>query len=824
MLSNLGKKLSATVGDRTAFGVNDNDDLSYDRFSPNMLMSEFPYEAYDPHTEIFYNKRSQGFILEALPLIGANKEVEKLLLSLIVDVLPKDAYIQFLLWGSGKVGNTLDHFQRSRSQCGGVYAWLAEKRADYFKSGVYQSLISTDDFLVRDIRLFITVSIPIKGKDDREQELTNARKNIITSLKSINTLAQSLPIEEFISVISGIFHPTPSIYPTKRHWNRYESLSLQLIDPESTLDVHADHVRINKKDDQWEVRSLAVVDTPKSMTQWNMTHSIGHLFNPALQMPCPFIMSLSIKLIDGDKSKAQWSRADTGKKANSKMTEWLSTLSSEYADWSYVRQRLDQGDKLASTCFHIMLYSPHGKGLEHEAKVRDLFRANGWQVANALCMQFPHFKASLPMMMAEGLQNDFKSLGFLRTMLASNAVSIAPLQGEWRGTQSATLLLPGRRGQLAMWSPFDNQEGNFNVSVAASSGKGKSMVIQDYIIGLLGSGGRVWVIDVGRSYERTCRFVGGSFIEFSREVSICINPFSYIKDFDSSLALLKPLLAAMARPTTKTSDEENAYLEKALKAAWEEQRTSATITTVSDWLKQQEPLVCQNLSHLLYSFTKDGMYGRYFEGKSDINIDQDFVVLELQELKSKPDLQRIVLLTLMYQISETMYWGNRGQHKSCIIDEAWDLLSGEQDGTAKFIEVGYRTARKFNGNFVTIVQSINDYFKNSASIAAFENSDYRLILGQTEEAIDQLKRSARLAIDPYTEHVLKSLRKTDEYSECVIKSPSALTVHRIIFDPYSRILYSSKGDEFEAVRRLEASGLTLRDAIEKVAEKFHYAR
>jgi conjugal transfer ATP-binding protein TraC len=375
-----------------------------------------------------------------------------------------------------------------------------------------------------------------------------------------------------------------------------------------------------------------------------------------------------------------------------------------------------------------------------------------------------------------------------------------------------------------MWSPFDNTEGNYNVSVAAASGKGKSMVIQDYIMGLLGSGGRVWVIDVGRSYERTCRFVGGTFIEFAREKSICINPFSYIKDFDSSLALLKPLLSAMARPTAKSSDEENAYLEKALKAAWEDNGTATTITTISDWLLDQDSPVCKNLSHLLYSFTKEGMYGRYFEGQSDINIDQDFVVLELQELKSKPDLQRIVLLTLMYQISETMYWGDRSQNKSCIIDEAWDLLSGEQDGTAKFIEVGYRTARKYNGNFVTIVQSINDYFKNSASIAAFENSDYRLILGQTEEAIDQLKKSERLAIDPYTEHLLKSLRKTDEYSECVIKSPSAMTVHRIIFDHYARILYSSKGDEFEAVKKLENQGMSLKDAIEQVARKFNYAR
>jgi conjugal transfer ATP-binding protein TraC len=58
----------------------------------------------------------------------------------------------------------------------------------------------------------------------------------------------------------------------------------------------------------------------------------------------------------------------------------------------------------------------------------------------------------------------------------------------------------------------------------------------------------------------------------------------------------------------------------------------------------------------------------------------------------------------------------------------------------------------------------------------------------------------------------------------VIKSPSAMTVHRIIFDHYARILYSSKGDEFEAVKQLENQGMSLLDAIEQVARKFNYDR
>ena len=68
-------------------------------------------------------------------------------------------------------------------------------------------------------------------------------------------------------------------------------------------------------------------------------------------------------------------------------------------------------------------------------------------------------------------------------------------------------------------------------------------------------------------------------------------------------------------------------------------------------------------------------------------------------------------------------------------------------------------------------------------------------------------------MDPFTEKLFKSLKKTDDYSECIIKSPSGLSIHRILLDPYARILYSSKGEEFEAVKHLQAQGLSLQEAI-----------
>ncbi len=76
-------------------------------------------------------------------------------------------------------------------------------------------------------------------------------------------------------------------------------------------------------------------------------------------------------------------------------------------------------------------------------------------------------------------------------------------------------------------------------------------------------------------------------------------------------------------------------------------------------------------------------------------------------------------------------------------------------------------------------------------------------------------------MDAYSERLYKSLRKTDDYSECVIKGPAGLSVHRIILDPYSRILYSSKGEEFEAVKNLREQGVSLREAVETVARRIY---
>jgi conjugal transfer ATP-binding protein TraC len=169
-----------------------------------------------------------------------------------------------------------------------------------------------------------------------------------------------------------------------------------------------------------------------------------------------------------------------------------------------------------------------------------------------------------------------------------------------------------------------------------------------------------------------------------------------------------------------------------------------------------------------------------------------------------------------------MYHGDRSQIKTCIIDEAWKQLNSNDKSQAEFIEAGYRTAPKHRGNFISIAHSVSDFHGNRMSKAAFDCSDFKIILGQNDEAINKLKQEKIMDMDGFTERLFKSLKITKDFSECVIKGPEGLSVHRIIFDPYSRILYSTKGEEFDAVNKLVNSGMKLENAVQEVARQFNH--
>ena len=208
--------------------------------------------------------------------------------------------------------------------------------------------------------------------------------------------------------------------------------------------------------------------------------------------------------------------------------------------------------------------------------------------------------------------------------------------------------------------------------------------------------------------------------------------------------------------------------------------------------------------------------GRLFAGSNVPDLENAMTVFELAELKGRGDVQAVVLMLVVFLATQRMYHGPRTRAKAIVIDEAWDLLSGED--SKAFLEGAARRARKYRGALVTGTQSVNDYYANPAARAAWENSDWVIFLAQKDESVELLKSEKRIHCDPGMERALKSLTTADgRYAELVLHGPDGWRVARLVLDAWSVALFSSRGPAFAAVERLKAEGLSTVEAIDRLA-------
>ncbi|MEI8295949.1 MAG: type IV secretion system protein TraC, partial [Alphaproteobacteria bacterium] len=570
------------------------------------------------------------------------------------------------------------------------------------------------------------------------------------------------------------------------------------------------------------VCSYTVTGFPQEWSLYAMNTLIGDEERDQGQIPCPFILHYGIHVPLQDRPKAQILAKSSyvDKQAYSPIGKYLPAIQREAAELNFVREELGKNARIVQTQFSVILFSPTAKLSKAEKVLTNLFSGKEWKLKSNKFTQLPSFLSCLPMMWGTEMVRSLSSSQMLKTTLSTESCNLLPLQGEWMGTKTPGMMLAGRRGQLMNWYPFDNTQGNYNVCVVGRSGSGKSVFMQELVASTLGLGGRVFVLDVGRSFEKTCFLLEGQFIEFSTKSHLCINPFSTISTdnkeaTEDSLAMLKPVVMLMAAPSQGVDDMGAALIEQAIIAAWHGHKTQANLTHVAKWLLEHESRQAQDLGTMLFPYTENGNYGRFFTGPATVNLESSLVVVELEELKERKDLQAVVVQMMIINITNKMFLGDRTMAFNIVFDEAWDMLRGGTSGV--FIETLARRLRKYRGSLVVGTQSVNDFFVNPGAQAAFDNSDWLCLLSQKPESIEQLKKANRIHVTPLKEAQLKSLRtKQGDYAEVMITGSSGYAIGRLLLDPYSSMLYSTKAEDYSAVQALKAKGMSMKEAIEKV--------
>ena len=786
------------------------------------------YEFYDEVNQIYQTGSGYGFILSATTILGAAENTPELLNGLFNIGLPEGSCVQFLLLASGEVSGVFNNWKYKRSS-NPIFNKIADSRIEFLNKGTKKRLFPRNKMSVKNYRLFITFSFDGLCQEESYGLVENIRTAASSTLKSQGIESWNCGPDELINLLREV------LCPKQDGIERYSydpdlPIKDQIADPDNNIYIDRDGIVINDT----SIRSLGIKKYPIHLYLNSMGGVIGDEFSAMLQIPYPFLFCCNIQILNPETTngKLRIEAERVQNQAKNGIGKYVPIINRKAQEYQFMQQILADGEGCVNVGHFLHIFTPLGKSEEAFQEAQAVFRSKGFELVNYNNIQFPALLSSLPLFFDPANAKEQKEARMMRLYRQFNAMNGLPIISDWKGTGTPVMMLLGRRGQIQFVDLFDNKAGNYNFAVVAVSGSGKSYLMNDIAQNYLACGSLVRIIDVGRSYKYLCDIFGGQFIEFGEKSKICVNPFSFISDKDGrdlrgieeeelikneelkeQVQMLKSIvmLAAGRDPENKTEDS---FVEQAILKSIVEKGRYATFTTLYNHLTTMDDDKgrAKDIAQSIYSYTDKGIYGVYFEGVSNLNFENPFIVLELEELNQKGQLIDIVLLIVMLRITQEMYLGDRAQRKVCIIDEAWQLMANGNSG--KFIETAYRRARKYEGSIGTATQSIDDYFKNPTTTACWNNADIKFLLRQGAE-------SKHEKFDEYPSRLLKSVTtEKGVFSEVLVQiGGKTWGVSRLVVDPFSNYIYSSNANDVSLIKYIiENENLITADAVSRALQ------
>lgn len=795
----------------------------------------FPQEFYDKETKLFY--LSDGTVArcwEAMPSVGSDEQMQNMLNSCFNKEMPEDTFIGFNNISSSFIDLTVQHYRNVRANL--MYAddgltasqkallkGHIDARSAMLMNGKKDPLNKANKVLLKDMNLIVWMKIPAeelirKGEVDKLLPYFNTLEAAITTaglkLKPIDN-------RQYVYILRGLGYMGE--YPDT-YYDENKEINKQLFDFESSLHVEKDHLKWNNH----YVKTMSVQEFPEECCLPIMDQLLGDPKGSANQIHDPFIISGIFHYPNQQKEIAAFNKKYQGLnyQADGKFGNMVELLKIKQQGYRALSEGLNKGEQLVNYSFNLMTFSPTLEKAEQTVTSVKTF----WNIFNFKMREDSYFMdavwwASLPMNVSKEY---IKTSQRFHPMCTSHLVTMLPILGEWPGTGSGgSMPLVSRRGQLMLFDLFDGT--SYNAIIAAETGAGKSFLANDIICHLLSQGVKVRVVDQGYSYQKIVELLDGEFIEFSDETQrnnpICLNPFTNIKDIDAEIEQLVIIVGKMACPQEGITDTQFSVLEKAILMAWNESGPRSSITTIQEMLEliEEEGSVKKHMASELAlqinRYTRHGAYGEYFEGKNNLDYNSNLVCLELQSLESMKMLQKIVLLLLIQQIGRECYDPDNKSRYVVILDESWQHLDDPDVG--KFMQMAYRTFRKFGAGIVIITQSLFDLTDSAHGRPLVANSEKILVMQQRPTVVKDLAEKKHLAIGDWGFDLLKGVHSVtkgpERYSEIMVISGSSFGIGRLMVDRYTQLLYSTNKDELNQISEIAQSrGISKAEAIKVI--------
>lgn len=791
----------------------------YEKHLKRHTLSEMvPVESYDDESHLFTTADGYlafGFV--AKPISGSDESTTQRLNVLFSFDYPKESFIQVMLLGSQDIKPTLDGIRAIRTTKDAALQESMNNRLKMLNEGSVEAVSLHAPALVREHKIIFTVKIPLekRGGLPTQHEFSTARDLRLSfeqTLKSAGFQPKTLDAELYLRIMGQILH-----WGSSANWrnptNYYDPttpVNEQVSEYDDMMQIDANGMWLGNK----RLRLMSPTRLPGRMSLQLMRRMIGDPLTGNRGIHGNYFINLNIFIPDNaiEKAKADKERNVVNYQAFGPMLKFNPKLIFKKESTDLLFKSISDGDRILKIMLSVGLFTDSlDKSETRLTEAQTYFSEIGWEMKEDKYITLPVLVNAMPFCA------DSKAVQFLQRYKrcgSKHAVEFLPIISDWSGTGTPQLTFVSRAGQIMNMDIFDSNT-NYNTCIVAASGSGKSFLTNDIITSYISSGAKCWVIDIGRSYEKLTRAIGGDFVEFGEDSHICLNPFQIIKNYNEEADMLVGIIVSMAAMEDKLTDLQVARLRTILKELWDEYRGRMTVDIVAEKLLHDEDRRVVDMGHQLFAFTASGEYGRFFNGDNNVNFSKSLTCLELEELKGRSHLQQVVLLILIYQIQQAMYLGNRDQRKILIIDEAWDLLA--KGNIAKFIETGYRRFRKYNGAAITITQSLNDLYNSPSGVAIAENSANLYLLFQKPETIESIKRQNRLMIGDGGYAFLKSVHTvTGQFSEIFFVTSYGIGIGRLMVDKYTKLLYSTHPDDIKKISDRTSRGMTTAQAIEDI--------
>ncbi|EHA4301883.1 conjugal transfer protein TraG, partial [Campylobacter jejuni] len=439
--------------------------------------------------------------------------------------------------------------------------------------------------------------------------------------------------------------------------------------------------------------------------------------------------------------------------------------------------------------------------------------------------------ASLPM----GINKEymFDITAKYRSMFPDQISQFIPLEADFK-LNIPNLILFSRRAQIAGLDLFVSNS-NYNAYLVATSGAGKSVLLNMLAFNSYARNDRIFIIDQDNSFSKLCDTIDGQYLALDPLQPISFNPFSGLKNNDresfmDDLNYLSDLIYMLGSSKNQDRALEDEKLIKAKTQAIMEELflskgNTMEVTDIRDELAKVDDQRFRDFADQLRPFCKEGIYGKYFNGPCEFNIEKEFIVTEFKGLEGHNDLRDPLIMLLIYHINQLMYMSSdRKSRIQIIIDEAHRFL-GKNPKMDDFIEQAYRRARKYGASAIIATQGFDDIYNakdgglSRAGTVIVNNSAYKIFMKQTETSVNMLIKSEVFSLSETDKEILRSIMTLKgEYSELFLMTPDDVKLpYRLVMDKYFYYLTTTDPKDKAKIKELTDQGIPLGEAIELLA-------